>query len=236
MADEPRGAGAGHRGLRCPTVIGPDFLQATRASYDAVAGDYAEQFREELASKPLDRALLGWFAELTQAAGPVADLGCGPGSVTAHLNALGVPAFGIDLSPEMVAVARRLHPGLRFEVGSMLTLDLPDGGLGGITAWYSTIHVPDERLPEAFAEFHRVLAPGGHVLLAFQVGDEPVHRTEALGHALSLVVHRRRPDHVAELLSRAGLSMRATILREPEDYRGGVEKTQQAYLLARKPS
>jgi SAM-dependent methyltransferase len=156
--------------------------------------------------------------------------------VTAHLNALGVTAFGIDLSPEMVEVARRLHPGLRFEVGSMLTLDLPDGGLGGITAWYSTIHVPDERLPEAFTEFRRVLAPGGHVLLAFQVGDEPVHRTEALGHALSLAFHRRRPDHVAELLTRAGLSMRATILREPEDYRGDVEKTQQAYLLARKPS
>jgi len=50
-----------------------------------------------------------------------------------------------------------------------------------------------------------------------------------------LVFHRRRPDHVAELLTWAGLSMRATILREPEDYRGGVEKTQQAYLLARKP-
>jgi SAM-dependent methyltransferase len=135
----------------------------------------------------------------------------------------------------MVAVARRLHPGLRFDVGSMLALDLPDGGLGGITAWYSTIHIPDERLPEAFAEFHRVLAPGGHVLLAFQAGDEPVHRTEGLGHPLSLVFHRRRPDRVAELLIRAGLSVRATMQREPEDYRGGVEKTQQAYLLARKP-
>lgn len=118
----------------------------------------------------------------------------------------------------------------------MLNLDLPDGELGGITAWYSTIHVPDERPPGAFAEFHRVLAPGGHVLLAFQVGDEPVHRTEALGHALSLVLHRRHPDHVAGLLTRAGLSMRAIILREPEDYRGGAEKTQQVYLLARKPS
>jgi len=83
-------------------VIGPDFLQATRVAYDAVAGDYAEQFREELASKPLDRALLSWFAELTQAAGPVA-LGCGPGSVTAHLNALGVTAFGIDLSAYLLA-------------------------------------------------------------------------------------------------------------------------------------
>lgn len=51
-------------------MIEPEFLQATWASYDAMAADHAEQFREELASKPLDRALLGWFAELTQAGGP----------------------------------------------------------------------------------------------------------------------------------------------------------------------
>lgn len=59
----------------------------------------------------------------------------------------------------------------------MLALDLPDG----VLAWYSTIHVPDERLPEAFAEFHRVLAPSGYLLLAFQAGEGSEHATEALG-------------------------------------------------------
>lgn len=60
----------------------------------------------------MDRAVLAGFAELVQAAGagPVADLGCGPGRVTAHLDALGLPAFGVDLSPEMVALARRHLP------------------------------------------------------------------------------------------------------------------------------
>jgi ubiquinone/menaquinone biosynthesis C-methylase UbiE len=91
----------------------------------------------------------------------------------------------------MVTVARQAHPSLRFDVGSMLALHLPDGALGGIVAWYSTIHVPQERLPAVFAEFHRVLAPGGHLLLAFQVGDEVSHRTEAAGHAISLDFHRR---------------------------------------------
>ena len=51
--------------------------------------------------------------------GPVADVGCGPGHVTAHLRDSGLDAFGIDLSPVMIDVARREHPGLRFEVGSM---------------------------------------------------------------------------------------------------------------------
>ena len=214
----------------------PDFLRNTRASYDAVAVSYAEWLRDELAAKPLDRAILAAFAELVRATGqgPVADIGCGAGRVTAHLNELGVPAFGIDLSPQMVAVARQAYPGLRFEVGSMLALDLPDGSLGGLLAWYSAIHVPDDRLPDAFAEFHRVLVPGGYALLAFQVGHEPRHVTQALGQPVSVDLHRRQPDTVAGWLARAGLAVRARLIREPDDEGDFTERTQQAFLLARK--
>lgn len=213
----------------------PDFLRTVRMSYDAVAGDYAERFRAELVAKPLDRAMLVVFAELVQGAGagPVADLGCGPGHVTAHLHALGLTTFGVDLSPQMIAQARRAHPDLRFDEGSMTALDLPNGALGGIAALYSIIHIPPESLPEVFAEFHRVLAPGGHLLLAFQVGDEQVHMTEWLGNLLSLDAYWRPADRVAELLSEAGLAVRARLVREPDE---GVERRQRAYLLARKPA
>jgi 2-polyprenyl-3-methyl-5-hydroxy-6-metoxy-1,4-benzoquinol methylase len=47
------------------------------------------------------------------------DVGCGTGRITAHLRQLGVDVFGIDLSPGMIEVARRDHPGLRFDLGSM---------------------------------------------------------------------------------------------------------------------
>ncbi|MEV6205880.1 class I SAM-dependent methyltransferase [Kitasatospora sp. NPDC051914] len=216
----------------------PDFLRATRDSYDTVAADYAGHFRAELAAKPLDRAQLAGFADLVKASGlpgPVADVGCGTGRVTAHLAGLGLPVFGIDLSPGMLAAARQAHPGLRFEEGSMLALDLPDGGLSGLLVWYSMIHVPDERLPEAFAEFHRVLAPGGHLLAGFQVGDAPAHRTEAFGHEIDLVFHRRRPERVSELLGAAGLPVIARMQRERDDEEPFPEKTPQAFLVARKP-
>lgn len=211
----------------------PSYLRATRAAYDTVAVDYAELLRTELAAKPLDRALLAAFAELVLAAGmgPVADLGCGPGRVTAHLRSLGLTAFGVDLSPAMIAVARQAHPDLRFGEGSMTALDLTDGVLGGIVAWYSIIHTPPEQLPVTFAEFYRVLGPGGHLLLAFQVGDERVHLKQAYGHAVSLDAYRLPPDRVAQLLSQAGLVVHARLFRKPDE----PEKAQQAYLLARKP-
>lgn len=209
------------------------YLNTTRASYDTVADDYARLLSSELTTKVLDRAMLAAFAELVQAAGggPVADLGCGPGRVTAHLAALGLSAFGVDLSPGMVAVARRTYPGLRFEEGSMTALDLKDDGLAGAIAWYSTVHTPPEDLPVLFAEFHRVLAPGGQLLLAFKVGDERVRLEHAYGHPVSLDVYRFPPDLVAELLGRAGLVEVARLVREPDER----EKTPQGFLLARKP-
>jgi len=209
-----------------------DFLTATRAGYDAIAADYAKRFREELVTKPVDRAMLALFAELVRA-GPVVDIGCGPGRVTRYLDGLGVNAFGIDLSPEFVALAREAHPHLRFDVGTMTELELPDAGLSGLLAWYSTIHIPDEHLPQVFAEFHRVLSAGGIVLLAFQVGDEPRVFAELFGKPVSLEFRRRRPDHIAALLEQAGLHVQVRTLREPHE--GTFEATPHAYLIARKP-
>ncbi|MFF3453185.1 hypothetical protein ACFYXH_02425 [Streptomyces sp. NPDC002730] len=87
----------------------PSHLRVTRAFYDAVAVDYAERYRTGLEAKPLDRALLAASAERVRAdgAGPVADLGCGPGRVTAHVHSLGLNAFGVDLSPAAPRLPQR---------------------------------------------------------------------------------------------------------------------------------
>lgn len=212
----------------------PSHLLTTRAAYDTVAADYAELLKDALAEIPMDRAMLGVFAELVlgDGAGPVGDIGCGPGRLTGHLDSLGLDVLGIDLSPAMVDVARRSHPGLRFDVGSMRGLDLTDGSMAGVVAWYSIIHTPPEVLPSVFTELHRVLRPGGHLLLAFQVGeDEPVDHDQAYGHAVSYVSYRLSADRVVDLLGRAGFAMNTRVVREPD---GPYEKTPQAYLLARK--
>ncbi|MFF4956159.1 class I SAM-dependent methyltransferase [Streptomyces sp. NPDC001222] len=208
-------------------------LETTRASYDAVASDYERLLRNAMDTSPFDRAMLGVFAErvLAGGGGPVGDLGCGPGRVTTYLDKLGLDAFGIDLSPGMVAVARRTHPALRFEVGSMTELPLADGTLAGALVWYSTVQTPPLELPRYFREFHRVLAPGGHLLTAFKVGDECVHLDHAYGHDLSLDVYRVRPEQVSASLTDAGFEEVARLVRAADER----ENTPQGYLLARKP-
>jgi SAM-dependent methyltransferase len=211
----------------------PAFLRATRTAYDTMAERYARRFSGELEKKPLERALLGAFAEQVTAGGggPVVEVGSGPGRVTAHLAGLGLDVYGVELSPRMVALAREAHPGLRFEEGSMTALDAADGSLAGVVAAYSIIHVPDAGLPGVFAEFARVLAPGGQVLVVFQTGDgEPVHRTEAFGHTVALDYYWRQPEPVAELMEAAGLTVYATTRRQAEE----EEMAPRAILLARK--
>jgi SAM-dependent methyltransferase len=216
-------------------VTEPTYLRETRTSYDTVAVDYADLLRNAFDGIPLERAMLAAFAELVLAAGggPVADVGCGPGRVTAHLHSLGLDAFGVDLSPGMVEVARREHPGVRFEVGTMTALDLPDGRLAGVVAWWSIIHTPPEVMPAVFAELHRVLAPGGHLLLGFHVGDERRRKESGYGgHPMSLDLYLLPPDRVAELATDAGLVEQARLMRAP----GEGQTVPQACILFRKPA
>ncbi|MFJ8715122.1 class I SAM-dependent methyltransferase [Streptomyces violaceus] len=210
-----------------------DFVTQTRTFYDTVAEDYAVHFHGLHGTTPMDRGLLAGFAELVGEGGEVADLGCGPGRVTAFLAARGLSVFGLDLSSSMLAIARRENPGLRFEQGSILELDLPDNSLDGVVSWYSTIHTPLDHLPGVFAGFHRVLRPGGHLLLGFQVGDEPRRHEEAFGHRVALDFLRRRPEQMTTLLEAAGFTLRSRTVREADEELG--EPAAQACLVARKP-
>jgi ubiquinone/menaquinone biosynthesis C-methylase UbiE len=209
------------------------WLADTRSSYDTVAVSYADQLREALAGKPYLRAALELFADMVHTAGggPVADVGCGPGHVTAHLHELGVDAFGIDLSPVMIDVARRDHPDLRFEVGSMTDLNLADASVTALFAFWSLIHVPDDAIPTVFGHFRRVLRPGGPLLLGFHIGDESRLKTQGYGgHPMKVYVHHRQPAQVTAWLCDAGFTVEAQLLLDLDERLPG------AVLFARRQS
>ncbi|WP_410668291.1 class I SAM-dependent methyltransferase [Amycolatopsis sp. cmx-4-68] len=201
----------------------------TAAAYDAVAVQYADFVRPIWDGDPLDRAAWAAFADFVRGRGPVADLGCGPGHLTAHLRTLGLDAFGVDLSPAMVELARAAEPGMRFEVGSMADLDRPGSSLAGILSWYSMIHTPPAEVPGYFAEFTRTLAPGGHVLLGcFESGGAPVTEFD---HKVT-TAYCWPLDELAELAAAAGLVEVGRTYREPVE---GERPLRQGRLFLRKP-
>jgi SAM-dependent methyltransferase len=202
---------------------------AVVAGYAPVASAYVAELSDELAGKPLDRALLTLVAE--QAQGPIVDIGCGPGHVAAFLAARGASVSGIDLSPEMIAAARTRHPSLRFEAADMFALPFADGSLGGAVLMYAIVHLKTSELAAPFRELRRVLAPNGLALVAFHAGDETKHVDELFGCATSLDFIFHEPEAVIAALAQAGLPLEMRIDRKP--YPDVEYPSERTYLLVR---
>jgi SAM-dependent methyltransferase len=205
----------------------------TQRSYDAVAEEYTAQLLNELENKPLDRELLDRFAERIRRKGQVCDLGCGPGQVARYLYERGVDVFGIDLSPGMVEEARKAHPEIEFQQGDMRALDLPDGSLAGIAAFYSIIHVPREGVTKVLLELRRVLQPGGMLFLTFHVGGEVMHLDDFFGHQVSLDFTFFTQGEMEGYLRDAGFTIDTSIERPP--YPDVEHQSTRAYIFAVMP-
>lgn len=173
------------------------------AAYGARAGEYiaAAGSIEQMADD--DRALIGEWRDAT--AGRLLDAGCGPGHWSEFLRAAHRDVLGMDLSAEFITHAVAAYPEVEFVAGSFAELPVPDASLGGILAWYSLIHTPPEHLPTVFAEFARLLAPGGSILIGFFDGTP----REPFAHAIT-TAYFWSVDALAELLEPAGFTLTAS--------------------------
>ena len=212
-----------------------EIAQSIRESYDRIADAYARELFGELQHKPLDRQVLDRFAARVAKRGQICDMGCGPGQVARYLRDAGAAVFGLDLSPQMVEQARRLNPDISFREGNMMALDLPDGGLSGIAAFYAIVNLPEEALPSVFREMHRVLQPGGLLLLAFHIGSEVIQKEELWGQTVSMDFFFFQTLSIRQKLEAAGFVIEEIAERDP--YAPEVEyQSRRAYIFAGKAS
>jgi SAM-dependent methyltransferase len=207
-----------------------DPPKSVRESYDSVAADYAVRILHELEGKPLDRALLDEIAARTS--GLICDLGlgCGPGPVTRYLHERQALICGVDISPGMIGGARKLTPGLRFEVGDMRALGFQDESLGAVVAMYSLIHLDWDELALAIHEIGRVLDTNGILLASFHRGSEVHHLQDLWGHPVDLDFHFFEPSVISPVVEAAGLRIEKIVERDP--YAGVEVNTSRFYLVA----
>lgn len=202
-------------------------------SYDLVAQDYAEHFRDEMDKKPFDRKMLDWLIEKVGNLGIICDMGCGPGQIARYLFEHGAEVCGIDLSPGMIENAQNLNPEIKFQQGDMTALaNIADNSFGGVAAFYSIIHIPKSSLKKALAEISRVLRPGGILLLTFHIGQEIAHMEEWWGKSVSLDFIFFETGEMKDHLKAAGFELQEVIERDP--YPEVEYPSRRAYIFARK--
>lgn len=217
-------------------AAGPEARDArVRASYDAVAPAYADHLVDELLGKqPFETWLLDRVAAHADG-GPVVEVGCGPGHVTAYLAEAGADAFGLDLSPGMVAEARSRFPDGSYEVGDLRRLMRPTYGAGwaAVLAWYSLIHLAASELPEALAALTRPLLPGGWLVIGLHAGSEVRHNACWFDVPVDLDFVLHDPAEIVALVEAAGLRYIEWYHRGPITSRD--ETTERLYVVGRKP-
>lgn len=214
-----------------PVWKGQRMVDEVRDSYDAMAEQYTAFALAEFDSVHSDRDRLAAFADLVVAQdGPVADLGCGPGYVTNYLTGLGVNVVGYDISPALIAEAKRAHPNGEFHVGDFSSLDFPDASLSGILSRYSLIHTPPSELPRIFSEWQRAIRPGAPALLSFFASSSAQRHGMPFDHAVA-TAYELFPATIVRQLEDAGWGALEVTVHGPIE---GARPLDHAAILARK--
>ncbi len=177
-----------------------DKKKVVQEGYNKIAGEYSDWRRAFKNRKQLEE-----LAALLPEKAQILDVGCGTGiPATKFLFERGYEVVGIDLSVEMLKMARINVPGAEFLEKDMTQLDFENGSFDGLTAFYSIIHVPREKHQALFHTFNRILKPDGLILIS--LGRTEWEGTEDFHGALMFWSHYGREKSM-ELVERAGFDI-----------------------------
>jgi len=117
-----------------------------------------------------------WLSEINKfksllPSGKIIDLGCGNGRDAPVLIDRGYQYVGVDISGEMLELAREFAPGALFLKGDIYDLDFPFGTFDGFWAPAVLLHMPKNKVAAALKEISRITKRGGIGFFAMKEGQ-----------------------------------------------------------------
>jgi 2-polyprenyl-3-methyl-5-hydroxy-6-metoxy-1,4-benzoquinol methylase len=135
--------------------------QSTLKFYSDNAAQVAERYESVVSN------LSAHFVDAFSNGGRILDIGCGSGRDLAVLHQLGFDCYGVDPTPEFVAIAQHTHPELvgRIALGELPDLKIPfNGDFDGVLCSAVLMHIDIEQLPTTAAAITKCLKHGGRLL------------------------------------------------------------------------
>ncbi len=177
--------------------------ESTIEIYNKIAEDYARYFKEA----PEDVAIISKFIKSLPEKAKVLDVGCGNSDYFNIFNKKQINYVGIDLSKEMINVAKRLHPKGKFFVKDMRYLDFQNDSFEGIFCFYSLIHIPKEDVGGVLLKFNSLLKPKGKLLLALQEGNGEVFEEDPFAKDQKIFLNLFSEKEINVLLKKHGFEI-----------------------------
>jgi ubiquinone/menaquinone biosynthesis C-methylase UbiE len=201
-------------------------VNAVKRAYAAGAADYAAKFGDELSTNNFDRSFVEHALEGLRAPSLILDAGCGPAQVSALVRSLGHRAVGLDLTPEMLTLARQRQAADAFVCADLRFLPLAAASFDAVVCRYSLHNLPRPLIPLALAELRRTLRADGRLLIATHggTGDEWHETAQADGDIERVVVTYYAPDELHDLVRAAGFEAVQLGQRDPLPHEHQVRK------------
>ncbi len=200
----------------------------------SVFGKIAKKYTKQYFNDQTDFPYIDRFLNSLLPKGKVLDVACGPGMLTKYILNKGFRAEGIDLSPEMLAIARQKVPSANFQVMDMRALDYPAQHFDGIVVAYGLIYLPSSELGLALKGFYRILKPGGSIFLINQEGEPDHEEHESMKPDETLYVNFFTPQSISDALSKASFTITSQTVMPTDN--PDVMARAVIYTLAKKPT
>lgn len=147
----------------------------------------------------------------------VVELGCGTGISSEILCHAGHDVMGIDLSPDMLAIARRRAPKAEFRHGSIWAAEIPActaaTAIGEVINYAADARAAEERLPELFARVRAALEPEGIFLLDFATPGRATGRVH-LAEGRDWRIESRTLEHTGVMERHMTITARGQVREE----------------------
>lgn len=192
-----------------------DQRDVVREGYDEIAEVYDEE--RSATSPELSDDGVPEFLERLDDGSRVLDAGCGSGRPVLELVDRHHDPVGLDISTSQIAMARERVPAARFAQGDLATLPFEDDSFDAIVSFYAIIHVPKEEHETVLSEFHRVLRPGGELLVSMGAIEEwEGHNDGWLDTDAAMEWSYYGPEKCREIVSEAGFEVDEEWIPEEE--------------------